>query len=297
MEAMRGLNPSSTMFQTQATRNLTQVGFGALRSQKEVTQQDETADRREVSDNVQLSMAEETPDADEMTENAAHSGALGEVLDDYEDDDKIGERRFRDDEEDNQIAYMNMGEQLQDIDGDDLKAEDLQRLREMDDDAQAAKRILNDVPARCLGPAQNIIANQIQGSRPAEALVSLTPVEGVNQIEFTAAEGLGVLDIHDSNNGPIVAEMDEEIGAEQKQSLADDYMKNAISSLPDDRKAIVTEMKEAVEAWASASGADPKAAFAEKLRDLAAGWDDESLQAVAQTYVDAGLEMETSAAG
>ena len=79
--------------------------------------------------------------------------------------------------------------------------------------------------------------------------------------------------------------------------MAENYINNAISNLPEDRRAIVSEMKDAVQNWAGANGLDPKAAFAEKLRDLAAGWDDESLQAVAQTYIDADREIATSAAG
>ena len=170
-------------------------------------------------------------------------------------------------------------------------------INEMDDDFLAAKKILSDVPARSLKPAENYVASMVQGERPADTLASLTPVEGVNQVEFTPAESMGILDIHDSKNEPIVADLEDGLDPEQKQNLAADYMNAAINSLPDDRKAIVSELKNAVENWANANGQDPKAAFAEKLRDLAAGWDDESLNAVAQTYVDADREIAASTAG
>ncbi|MGM9998636.1 MAG: hypothetical protein ACI38Q_04495 [Candidatus Bruticola sp.] len=297
MDAMRGLDPSSSMFQTQATRNLSHIGFGSVRSQKEVTQkQDETA-QHEVRDNVQLSLTgqmDETPEADEMTKNAAMSGNLSEVLEDsYDDDEEINERKFRDDEE----QYGTLGELSARNLGNDIKAEDIQRLNRMDDDAMAAREILSDVPARSLEPAKNYVSNMIHGNRPTETLAALTPVEGVNQIEFTPAQNVGILDIHDSQNKPITDESGEEISAQAKQSAAEEFMNNAISGLPEDRQAMVSQMKDAVENWAGANGLDPKAAFAEKLRDLAAGWDDESLQAVAQIYIDADREMATSAAG
>lgn len=296
MDAMRGFDPSSSMFQTRATNNLSHIGFGAVRSQKDIKQQDDDAKQHnEVHDNVQLTgQADDTPTADELTKNAAQGGALGEVLDDYnDDDDAIGENYFGDDEDAQQIHN---GSHALELEGEDVDIEDLNRLNQMDDDAAAAREILNDVPSRSLEPAKNIVANQLQDARPAEALTNLQPVEGVNHIDFTRSESMGILDIHDTNNKPIAADMEDNFDAGQKQNMAENYINNAISALPEDRRAIVSEMKTAVENWAGANGLDPKAAFAEKLRDLAAGWDDESLQNVAQTYVDAGREMSTSAA-
>lgn len=298
MDAMRGLDPSTSMFQTQATRNLSHIGFGTVRSQKEVTQKQDETTQHEVRDNVQLSLTgqtDETPEADEMTKNAAQSGSLSEILEDSygDDDEEIRERKFRDDQE----QYGALGEVPTHELGENIKAEDINRLKRMDDDVMAAREILSDVPARSLEPAKNYVSNMIHESRPTEALAALTPVEGVNQIEFTPAQNVGILDIHDSQNKPMIAESEEEIGAQDKQSMAENYINNAISNLPEDRRAIVSEMKDAVQNWAGANGLDPKAAFAEKLRDLAAGWDDESLQAVAQTYIDADREIATSAAG
>ncbi|MGM9991314.1 MAG: hypothetical protein ACI376_00460 [Candidatus Bruticola sp.] len=297
MDAMRGLDPSSSMFQTQATRNLSHIGFGSVRSQKEITQKQDETTQHEVRDNVQLSLTgqmDETPEADEMTKNAAMSGNLSEVLEDsYDDDEEINERKFRDDEE----QYGTLGEMSVRDYGNDIKAEDIQRLNRMDDDAMAAREILSDVPARSLEPAKNYVSNMIHGNRPTETLAALTPVEGVNQIEFTPAQNVGILDIHDSQNKPITDESGEEISAQAKQTAAEEFMNSAISGLSEDRRAMVSQMKDAVENWAGANGLDPKAAFAEKLRDLAAGWDDESLQAVAQIYIDADREIATSAAG
>ena len=301
MDGVQGFNPSSSVFQSMASKNLSQVGFGSIRTQKEVSQQEEQPSRHEVQDNVQLSMAgqmDETADAEEMTQNAAMSGALGEVLDDYDDDDQEIRERHNDNQEyNNSIGYGYYDENTNEVDDDfGINGLELNRLNDMDDDYKAAQNILKDIPSASLEPAQNIIANQIQEGRPVEALTNLKPVEGPNQIEYAAAESLGVLDIHDNNNKPMLVESDEDMGAAQKQNLAEDYINNAINSLPDDRKSMVNDMKEAVNAWAGAAGIDPKAAFAEKLRDLAAGWDYESLQAVAQTYVDANSELATSAA-
>ena len=295
MDAMRGFDPSVNMMHSRATQNLSHIGFGAVRSQKEVTQkQEDTSD--EVQDNVQLSLSslDDTPDAEEMTKNAAQSGALSEEADDYTDDEEeIRERKFHEQEyEFAHVGSTHDPELVQELD-----SQELQRLSEMDNDALAAREILSDVPSRSLEPAKNIIANQIQDSRPTESLAALKPVEGVNAIDFEPAASLGILDIHDSQNQPIVADSGEEIDPQQRQSLAEDYINSAIEALPEDRKSMVSDLRQAVNSWASASGVDPKAAFAEKLRDLAAGWDDESLQAVAQTYVDADRELATSAAG
>jgi hypothetical protein len=217
------------------------------------------------------------------------------VLFDDDDDDSINGGNYYQDNEDYEGQGVDGQKRLRDMQ--DLEPSQVQRLNEMDDDFLAAKKILSDVPARSLKPAENYVASMVQGERPADTLASLTPVEGVNQVEFTPAESMGILDIHDSKNEPIVADLEDGLDPEQKQNLAADYMNAAINSLPDDRKAIVSELKNAVENWANANGQDPKAAFAEKLRDLAAGWDDESLNAVAQTYVDADREIAASTAG
>lgn len=300
MNALQGLNPSSSMFQNQAIQNLGHIGMGTVTTQKEVTKHDETQENRQLNDQVDVSSFSnmEEVSAEDMVDNASHAGALGEMkdkFDDDDDDDSINGGNYYQDNEDYEGQGVDGQKRLRDMQ--DLEPSQVQRLNEMDDDFLAAKKILSDVPARSLKPAENYVASMVQGERPADTLASLTPVEGVNQVEFTPAESMGILDIHDSKNEPIVADLEDGLDPEQKQNLAADYMNAAINSLPDDRKAIVSELKNAVENWANANGQDPKAAFAEKLRDLAAGWDDESLNAVAQTYVDADREIAASTAG
>lgn len=297
MDAMRGMDPSTSLFQTQAARNLSQIGFSSVRSQKEVAPKEEPQEQHEVRDNVQLSSAgpaADTPETQEMTDNAAMSGELGELLDDYdEDSDEIKERRERD----NGYGIEGFdGQQRSSVEG-VTKPEEVARLNEMDNAALAVNDILRDVPQSSLEPAKNIVANQLQNNRPAEALVTLKPVEGVNAVDFTPVENVGLLDIHDTNNKPMTEDPEADMDAQMKQDVTGSFMDNAINGLSDDRKAMVDEMRDAVNAWASSNGVDPQAAFAERLSDLAKGWDDENLQMAASTYVEAGRELATSAAG
>ncbi|NMA27656.1 MAG: hypothetical protein GX934_07840, partial [Burkholderiales bacterium] len=60
--------------------------------------------------------------------------------------------------------------------------------------------------------------------------------------------------------------------------------------------AVVAEMRTAVVDWAASQGIDPVPVFAERLRDLAAGWDDEALGVASQTYAEASREVGAAAA-
>ena len=116
--------------------------------------------------------------------------------------------------------------------------------------------------------------------------------------------GVTVSTVKDTNGqlprGAYVVSVEEGSPAEQAGLLPGDIIvevNGEVVTSVSEEVAIVSELKNAVENWANANGQDPKAAFAEKLRDLAAGWDDESLNAVAQTYVDADREIAASTAG
>lgn len=282
MDAMRGMDPSTSMFQTQASRNLSQIGFGAVRNQKEVIQED---DHQEVQDQVKLSAegASGVADADEMADNAAMSGELGELVDDYsEDEDEVRERHHRTDGRESDKIGQQVG-YTQDLRSD----EEVNRLTQLDDPNKAVENILKDIPQRSLEPARNIVSCQVQNGRPAEALVAMKPVEGVNAVDYEPAASIGMLDIHDSNNQPMVQDPTAGVSAETQAEMASKQMDTLIANLPEDRKAVVEEMRGAVNAWASSRGIDAKGAFAERLRDLAAGWDDESLKVASQTFAEA----------
>lgn len=292
MDAMRGMDPSSSMFHTSAARNISQIGFGAVRSQKEVAPEDDS--QHEVHDDVKLSSGPSMAEVDgqEAAENASMSGEMGELADDYcEDEDEVRERHYRD-EEDEKSKLIGGGSHL-----DGLKSEaEVQRLKVMDDPNVAVNDILKDIPQRSLEPARNIVANQIQNNRPAEALVSLKPVEGVNAVDFEPAPQIGMLDIHDTDNKPMTLDPGEDMETSQQQQMAEEQMNKLIANLPADRKAVVDEMRGAVNAWATGNGVNAQTAFAERLSDLAAGWDDESLKLASSTFADASREMSASAA-
>lgn len=294
MDAMRGMDPSTSMFHTQATRNMSQIGFGAVRSQKEVAPQQEEEHTSEVHDNVCLSSSDPDVGTEEKTENAAMSGELAELLDDYDDDDEeVKERRDRN--ERGEISQFSFEEKENRIDG-IRSTEDVNRLNQMDDASAAVRDILKDVPERSLEPARNIVSNQVQNGRPAEALVAMKPVEGVNAVDFQPAPQIGLLDIHDTGNKPISQDPEENVSAEFKQEAAEDQMNKLISNLPDDKKEMVEELRTAVNAWAGANGVNAQSAFAERLKDLASGWDDDSLMAATQSYSDASREINASSA-
>ncbi len=290
MDAMRGIDPTSSKFHTQAARNISQVGFGSVRTQKEIKQDDSET---EVKDQVKLSHHTSTPkvDLEDLTNNAAMSGELGELQDDLtEDGDEIARKAWRDREEDaDELGAAGRSSGLR-------TAQEVQRLRHMDDSAQAVHDILKDIPQRSLEPAKNIVAAQIQGSRPSEALTQPKPVEGVNAVDFQPETNLGILDIHDSHNQPMAQDPTEGVAPEQQQAMAGQQMDQMVANLPADRKAVVDEMRTAVNAWAASQGVDPKGAFAEQLHNLAKGWDDDSLQVASRTYAEATREVGSAAA-
>jgi len=290
MDAMRGIDPTSSKFHTQAARNISQVGFGSVRTQKEIKQDDSEP---EVKDQVKLSHHTGTPrvDTDDLTNSAAMSGELGELQDDLtEDGDEIARKLWRDREEEaDELGAAGRSSGLR-------TAQEVQRLSDMDDSAQAVHDILKDIPARSLEPAKNIVAAQIQGSRPSEALTQPKPVEGVNAVDFQPETTLGILDIHDSHNQPMAQDPTEGMAPEQQQAMAGQQIDQMVANLPADRKAVVDEMRTAVNSWAASQGVDPKGAFAEQLHNLAKGWDDDSLQVASRTYAEATREVGSAAA-
>ncbi len=290
MDAMRGIDPTSSKFQTQAARNISQVGFGAVRTQKEIKQDDSEP---EVRDQVKLSHQPSTPkvDTEDLTNTAAMSGELGELQDDLtEDGDEIARKRVRDQEDEmDEMGAAGRSSGLR-------TAQEVQRLNDMDDPSQAVHDILKDIPQRSLEPAKNIVAAQIQGSRPSEALTQPKPVEGVNAVDFQPETTLGILDIHDSHNQPMAQDPIEGVAPEQQQAMAGQQIDQMVANLPEDRKAVVDEMRTAVNSWAASQGVDPGAAFAEQLHSLAKGWDDESLKVASRTYADAAREVGSAAA-
>ncbi len=290
MDAMRGIDPTSSMFHTQAARNISQVGFGSVRSQKEVKQDDS---ENQVQDQVKLSHHSRVVKVDhaELAENAAMSGELGELQDDLtQDDEEISRKLYRDREDEmDELGAAGRSSGLR-------TSQEVRRLSEMDDSTAAIQDILKDIPERSLEPAKNIVANQIQGSRPSEALTQLKPVEGVHAVDFQPETSLGVLDIHDTHNQPITQDPTEGVAPEHQQAVVGQQLDQMIANLPQERQAVVAEMRTAVNDWAASQGVDPGPAFAERLRDLAAGWDDEALGVASQTYAQASREVGAAAA-
>ena len=282
MDAMRGIDPTSSMFHTQAARNISQVGFGSVRSQKEVKQDD--SDNNQVQDQVKLSHHSGVAKVDhaDLAENAAMSGEMAELQDDLiQDDEEITRKLYRGREDEmEEMDEMGAAGRSSDL----RTSQEVRRLSEMDDLTAAVRDILKDIPERSLEPARNIVANQIQGSRPSEALTQLKPVEGVHVVDFQAETSLGVLDIHDTHNQPIAQDPTEEMDPEHQQAVVGQQLDQMIANLPPERQAVVAEMRTAVVDWAASQGIDPVPVFAERLRDLAAGWDDEALGVASQTY-------------
>ncbi|MGI5845223.1 MAG: hypothetical protein ACOX9B_13760 [Candidatus Xenobium sp.] len=294
MDAMRGIDPTSSMFHTQAARNISQVGFGSVRSQKEVKQDD--SDNNQVQDQVKLSHHSGVAKVDhaDLAENAAMSGEMAELQDDLiQDDEEITRRLYRGREDEmEEMDEMSAAGRSSDL----RTSQEVRRLSEMDDLTAAVRDILKDIPERSLEPARNIVANQIQGSRPSEALTQLKPVEGVHVVDFQAETSLGVLDIHDTHNQPIAQDPTEEMDPEHQQEVVGQQLDQMIANLPPERQAVVAEMRAAVVDWAASQGIDPVPVFAERLRDLAAGWDDEALGVASQTYAEASREVGAAAA-
>ncbi len=295
---MRSFDPTSSMFQSSAARNMTQIGFGAVRTQKDVAPQEED-NHGSIQDDVNISMAgqAEELEADDAVENAAMSGALGEVVDDESDDDEEVRERHNNVREEELQRFLegNSFELDDDMELKGIDKQDVMRLNRMDDPSAAVRDILKDIPQRSLEPASNIVANQVQNGRPAEALVAMKPVEGCNVIDFQAAPQIGVLDIHDTNNKPMLQDNVDEMEPDVKQNMAREQMDNLINNLPDDRKSMVNDLRTAVEAWASNNGADADTAFATQLHDLAKGWDDEALMVAAGSYNEAAAQMHANA--
>ncbi|MBQ7567361.1 hypothetical protein IJT17_00980 [bacterium] len=292
---MRQFDPTSSMFQTSATRNLTNVGMASVRTQKEVAPQEED-DASSILDNVNISMPEtEELEADDAVNNAAMSGELADVADDLEDDEEEIRERHNNTREEELERFLQNNDNSANLNINGVSnLSDVKRLNAMDDPSIAVRDILKDVPQSSLEPASNIVSNQVQNGRPAEALVQLKPVEGCNVIDFQAAPQVGVLDIHDTGNKPMTLEPADEMSPADKQSMAKEQMDKLISNLPDDRKAMVGELREAVNAWASNAGIDGSSEFAKQLHNLAQGWDDETLMAAAGAYSEASMAMSDS---
>ena len=292
---MRQFDPSSSVFQTSATRNFANVGAASVRNQKELAPKEEE-DQSSIQDNVNISMPDaEELDADDAVNNAAISGALADIADDDEDDDNDVRERHNDVREEELERFLNGGGEENEISMNGVSSlEDIKRMNAMDDPDIAVRNILKDVPESSLKPATNIVASQVQNGRPAEALVQLKHVEGCNVIDFQAAPQVGVLDIHDTGNKPMTQEPADDMEPADKQSMAREQMDNLINNLPDDKKSMVNEMRNAVNAWASNVGLDGTNEFAKQLHDLAKGWDDTTLMAATGAYTDATMAMNGS---
>lgn len=292
---MRQFDPSSSVFQTSATRNFANVGAASVRNQKELAPKEEE-DQSSIQDNVNISMPDaEELDADDAVNNAAISGALADIADDDEDDDNDVRERHNDVREEELERFLNGGGEENEISMNGVSSlEDIKRMNAMDDPDIAVRNILKDVPESSLKPATNIVASQVQNGRPAEALVQLKHVEGCNVIDFQAAPQVGVLDIHDTGNKPMTQEPVDDMEPADKQSMAREQMDNLINNLPDDKKSMVNEMRNAVNAWASNVGLDGTNEFAKQLHDLAKGWDDTTLMAATGAYTDATMAMNGS---
>lgn len=292
MDAMRGLDPTSSKFHTQAARNIQQVGVGTLKTQKEVKQGEDDGPHVE-RDHVNLSGKIAAPDHGDAMLAHSMSGELGEIADDLtEDDSENQEIRDRERERKNEGLSHGGFDQVHDV----PTAQQARRIRELDDAQLAIEDILKDIPQRSLEPARNMVAAQIQAGRPSQSLTQLKPVEGVNALDFEPAPALGFLDIHDTHNAPLAQDPSEGMDASQQQAVAGFQLDQMIGNLPDDRKATVEELRTAVTSWATAEGVDPGAAFADKLHDLAQGWDDDSLKLAARSYADASREVGSAAA-
>lgn len=290
MDAMRGLDPTSSKFHTQAARNIQQVGVGTLKTQKEVKQGEDDGPQIE-RDHVALSSKATIPDHMDAMTAQAMSGELGEIADDLTEDE--GEKSDIREREREHEGLSHAG--FDQTHGVKTQAQ-VQRIREMDDAQTAIDEILKDIPQRSLDPARNMVAAQIQAGRPSQSLTQLKPVEGVNALDFEPAPALGFLDIHDSHNAPMAQDPTEGMDASQQQAVAGFQLDQMIANLPDDRKETVGELRTAVTSWAAGQGLDPSAAFAEKLHDLAEGWDDESLKLASRSFADASREVGSSAA-
>lgn len=300
---MRQFDPTSSMFQASATRNLSQVGMASLRSQKEVAPQEEE-DNTSILDNVNISMPDgiEELEADDAVENAAMSGELGDVADDLEDDEEEVRERHNNVREEELERFLYGNDNVGNMDNmfgvnkafGVESVRDVQRLNAMDDPDVAVRNILKDIPQSSLEPASNIVCNQVQNGRPAEALTQLKPVEGCNVIDFQAAPQVGVLDIHDTGNKPMLEETADDMAPADKQNMAREQMDNLINNLPADRKETVNELRNAVNAWASATGANGTDEFAKQLHDLAKGWDDTALMTAAGSFTEATMAMNNS---
>ena len=292
---MRQFSPTSSMFQTSATQNFANVGASSVRNQKDVAPQQEE-DQNSILDNVNISMPDaEELDADDAVNNAAISGALADIAEDDEDDDDEVRERHNDVREEEMQRFLNDSGKEDDFSLNGISnLTDIKRMNAMDDPELAVRDILKDVPESSLKPASNIVASQVQSGRPAEALVQLKHVEGCNVIDFQAAPQVGVLDIHDTGNKPMTQEPADDMDPADKQNMAREQMDNLINNLPDDKKNMVGELRNAVNAWASTVGMDGSNEFAKQLHDLAKGWDDATLMAATGAYTDASAAMNGS---
>ena len=293
MDAMRGIDPTSSKFHTQAARNISQVGFGSIRTQKELQQDDEPETRVRHHDHVHLSHHSSLSNVNtkEETDNAAMSGELAELQEDLtEDQGDISERQER--ERDREMEKLGGGSRANGL----RTSQEVRRLSQMDDVSVGVHEVLRDIPPQSLEPAKNIVSAQIQGSRPSEALTQLKPVERIDVDDLETAPTMGILDIHDTRNEPMAVDPGEGISAEQQQAVASQQLDQMVANLPADRKAVVDELRTAVYSWAASEGKDPGSAFAEQLHGLAKGWDDESLQVASRSFAEASREVSASAA-
>lgn len=291
MEGMRGLDPTSNKFHTQAARNIQQVGVGTLKTQKEIKEGEDDSPHVE-RDQVRFSSKVALPDHGDAMLAHSMSGELGEIADDLtEDDSEKSSIREREREEKNEGLGHAGFDQTHGV----PTSQQVRRIREMDDAQLAIDEILKDIPERNLEAARNMLTMQIPGGRPTQALTQLKPVEGVNALDFQPAPALGFLDIHDTHNAPMAQDPSEGMDASQQQAVASFQLDQMIGNLPDDRKATVDELRTAVTSWATAEGVDPSTAFADKLHDLAQGWDDDSLKLAARSYADASREVGSAA--
>ncbi|HXE73303.1 MAG TPA: hypothetical protein VNO81_11650 [Candidatus Nitrosotenuis sp.] len=293
---VRGVDPLSNKFHTTAAKNLMQVGMGAVRTQKEIHQEEGPDDK----DMVRLSLKAQVTDPQELLDAGAASGEMAELVDDWTlDEEEARIRNERDRSAEAEEGIYAEGDQGYRRVNETLAREDIQRLETLEDSQASVASILGDVPRASLEPARNILAAQTANGTRLDPLNELKPVEGAADMELAPIPSFGVLDIHETGNQAVPAAFDENVPPEQKLQAADLALQTALASLPSEQQATVDELRQAVEGWAreQGGGVDTDLEFARRLGDLAAGWDHEPLRVASQSYLEARQELAAAGAG
>lgn len=277
MDGMKGIDPTSHAFQSKAARNIAHIGAGAVKSQKEM-EPGKDPDGLSFADQVRLSTKLDRVEPHEGMEAGAQSGKLSEVTDDLTQDEEE-RREIRERHQDDPFDVH------QKEDFRDLPAEDRMRLKALENDQEAIASVLRDIPESSLEPARNVVAAQtVEGP---QAMAELKPVEGTAEVDLQPLPPAGVLDIHDSGNQPIAGDLNQALSPEERRSATRELLSRTLNALPPDRRETVEELRIASASWAREKGGDPELQFTEKLRGLADGWEDDTLRAAADSFLEA----------